>query len=103
MSKLDHLRKHRAEIEALCRGHHVHRLALFGSVARGDAGDDSDYDFLVRFAPLPPGGYADAFFGLKEGLEALLGAPVDLVVESAIRNPYFKLAISLQQEFLYAA
>jgi hypothetical protein len=49
----------------------------------------SDMDFLVEFDPLPPGGYADAYFGLLESLEALCGSPVDLVVASAIRNPFF--------------
>lgn len=52
-----------------------------------------DFDFLVEFGPLPQGGYADACFGLREGLEALLGAPVDLVVGSAIRNPYFRQSV----------
>lgn len=28
-------------------GGHVHRIVLFGSRARGDASDASDYDFLV--------------------------------------------------------
>ena len=32
----------------------------------------------------------DAYFGLKEGLEALLGRHVDLVMPSALRNPYFR-------------
>ena len=34
-------------------------------------------DFLVEFHPFAVGGYADAYFGLLEGLEGLFGAPVD--------------------------
>ena len=37
------IREHRAELDALG----VRSLAIFGSVARGEAGPDSDYDFLV--------------------------------------------------------
>ena len=58
-------------------------LELFGSAAAGqNRPDDSDLDFLVEFAPLPSGTYADAFFGLMESLESLFGQPVDLVVSS---------------------
>jgi predicted nucleotidyltransferase len=97
------LQRHQADIEALCRRFHVRRLDLFGSVAIGKDHADSDYDFLVEFGPLPTGGYADAYFGLREGLEALLGAPVDLVVASAIRNPYFRRAVEDSRAQLYAA
>ena len=32
-------------------GDHVKQIVLFGSQARGDATEYSDYDFLVRHAP----------------------------------------------------
>jgi predicted nucleotidyltransferase len=38
-------------LAALCRRHHVRRLALFGSVLRGGARPDSDVDVLVEFEP----------------------------------------------------
>lgn len=99
---LQRLRALRAELDAVCRRHHVRRLDLFGSAARGQAGAGSDYDFLVEFEPLPPGGYADAYFGLLEDLQTLLGAPVELVVERAIRNPYFRQSVQAHREALYA-
>ena len=99
---LQHLQAVRAEIEALCRRHGVRRLDLFGSAAIGQAGAGSDYDFLVDFEPFPSGGYADAYFGLLEGLQELLGAPVELVVERAIRNPHFLQAVQAQREPVYA-
>ncbi|MCR6496081.1 nucleotidyltransferase domain-containing protein [Thermomonas sp. S9] len=100
---LQRLHAHCAELEALRRRHHVRRLELFGSAARGQAATGSDYDFLVEFAPLPPGGYADAYFGLLEELQELLDSPVELMVERAIRNPYFRQAVQTHREPVYAA
>lgn len=94
----------RAELEALCRHYEVRRLELFGSAATGqNRSEESDLDFLVEFGPLPPGKYADAYFGLLESLETLFGRPVDLVVASAIRNPYFREAVERTKTLLYAA
>ena len=36
-------------IAQFCTKHHIHRLALFGSVLRDDFGRDSDIDGLVEF------------------------------------------------------
>ena len=94
----------RTEIEALCRRYGVRRLELFGSAAAGqDRPGESDLDFLVEFSPLPPGGYADAYFDLLQSLEGLFSRKVDLVVASAIRNPYFLQAIERSKTLLYAA
>ena len=64
----------------------VLRLALFGSRARDDAREGSDADVLVAFD-----GPADSrrYFGLQFYLEDLLGCPVDLVTEQALR-PQFR-------------
>ena len=98
------LEQRRVELEAVCRRYGVRRLELFGSAATGqDRPGESDLDFLVEFGPLPPGGYADAYFGLLESLEELFGRTVDLVVPSAIRNPYFLKAIEETRTLLYAA
>lgn len=90
-------------LDGLCRRFHVRRLELFGSAATGrDRPGESDLDFLVEFEPLPRGSYADAFFGLQEALEELFGRPVDLVVDSAIKNPYFRQAVDQSRTLLYA-
>lgn len=93
----------RNAIDALCRRFHVRRLDLFGSSAKGTATSDSDFDFLVEFDSFTDGGYADAYFGLLDGLQALLDAPVDLVVLPAIRNPYFRQSVEHSRSLLYAA
>jgi predicted nucleotidyltransferase len=96
------LEAHRARIAELCRRHHVARLELFGS-ATGDKffTAASDFDFLVRFRPGPPQGVADAYLGLAEGLEKLLGRPVDLVTEDSVRNPYFRASLNSSRELVY--
>jgi Predicted nucleotidyltransferases len=60
----------------------VRRLAVFGSVARGDATSGSDVDILVEF--LHPPGF-DRYMQLKFYLEALLRCRVDLVMDSALK------------------
>jgi predicted nucleotidyltransferase len=98
------LTRHRPEIERLCRQYRVRRLELFGSAAAGEfRPGKSDLDFLVEFEPLSAGAYADTYFGLLEVLERLFGAPVDLVVASAIENPYFWRAVDQSKTLLYAA
>ena len=46
--------------------------------------------------------YADNYFGLPEGLEELFGRPVDLVVERAIKNPYFRQSVDETNSLIYA-
>ena len=95
--------EHKAEIMDICRRHGVQRLELFGSAVEGCELPDSDLDFLVDFGSRPTPGYADAYFGLLEALEELFKRPVDLVVASAIRNPYFLESVRLSKTLLYAA
>jgi len=94
----------REQIAELCRLHRVWRLALFGSAVREHFDPErSDLDFLVEFEPLAPGTYARTYFGLLEALQQLFGRPVDLVIESAIKNPYFRQSVEQSQTLLYAA
>ncbi len=60
----------------------VQDLAIFGSVARDEAGPGSDVDVLVTFE-----GRARfrAFMGLQFELEDLLGIKVDLVTPNALK------------------
>ncbi|MBE9139768.1 nucleotidyltransferase domain-containing protein [Nodosilinea sp. LEGE 07088] len=95
--------KHKqAQIAELCRLNQVARLDLFGSATRStfDA-QTSDFDFLVEFATNTPEGAADRFFGLKQGLSATLGRPVDLIDLNAAKNPYFLRAIAPDRQTIY--
>ena len=60
----------------------VESLALFGSAVRDEATAGSDIDILVRFdGPAT----SSRYFGAQFYLEDLLGKPVDLVTEKALR------------------
>lgn len=72
------LAAHRDDLEAFG----VKTLALFGSVARGEASRDSDLDFLVEFES--PATF-DHYMGLKFFLEDLFGCQVDLVTRKALK------------------
>ena len=69
---------------AVLTGHGVTGLWVFGSVARGEAGPDSDVDLLVEFEP----GARPTLLGLaslRADLSELLGVTADLVEREALR------------------
>ena len=78
----------RDEILRIAARHGVTSIRVFGSVARGEAGPESDVDFLIDAgAEVPP------WFpgGLVADLEDLLGRRVDVVETCALRprlQPY---------------
>jgi predicted nucleotidyltransferase len=95
----------RQDLIALCRRYGVERLEVFGSAARGADFDPtrSDADFLVTFSP-PTRDDLPAFADFKEGLEALLGRPVDLTGREAIetsRNYIRRRRILAEAEAVY--
>lgn len=96
------IEEHREALAALCRKFGVHRLELFGSAAGGrfEQGK-SDFDFLVTFKDDRIKGIARLYLGLAEGLEQLLGGPVDLVSPDSIRNPYFRQTVDATRRLIY--
>ena len=73
------IREHKAEIDALG----VTSLSLFGSVARDEAGPESDVDVLVEFEG--PTRF-EPFMDLKFLLEDTFGCQVDLATRGALRR-----------------
>ena len=83
MRKAEAVRLLKAHKSVLAEQFGVIRLALFGSTVRDAAGPDSDIDILVKFdGPATSARY----FGVQFYLEDLLGQPVDLVTDKALRE-----------------
>jgi uncharacterized protein len=75
------IRQQRDGILELVREHHGRTISVFGSVARGEAHDVSDIDFLVEFEP--DSSLLDLIH-LEEALAGLLGVPVDVISVAAL-------------------
>jgi hypothetical protein len=86
------LRAHERELKAAG----IVSLSVFGSVARGEGGADSDVDVVVRLSDeAAAGGFA--YFGridaMTQRLRDILGRPVDLVTEP-VRHEGLRRAIA---------
>lgn len=81
---INELHHRKIEIERAAYACGARRIRVFGSVARGEDGDDSDIDFLVDF----PAGY-DMFrqrLPLMEKLAQLTGRKVDVIPEHELNR-----------------
>ena len=80
--------------------HGARNVQVFGSVARGEAGPDSDIDFLVECGPNP-----SAFFpgGLLMDLEELLGRRVDIVTEAGLHPDFRERILSLLAQIAFSS
>jgi uncharacterized protein len=70
-----------AHKEFLLSRFHVTDIDVFGSYARGEETEKSDFDILVELSEPIGWEYVD----LKEYLEQILGKPVDLVTKNALK------------------
>ncbi|MCL4539214.1 MAG: nucleotidyltransferase family protein [Bacteroidetes bacterium] len=68
-------------IQKICKKYHVKTLQVFGSVARGESGTDSDIDLLATFSE--PISLLE-FIGLERELSAVMGRKVDLKTPESI-------------------
>ena len=87
--EMDNLKQNRDEIIRIAARYGARRVRVFGSVARSEAGEKSDVDFLID---LEAGRSLLDQVGMQQDLESLLGCRVDLVVEGGI-SPYLEAKI----------
>ena len=85
-----------------CRRWKITEMSVFGSVVREDFRPDSDIDVLVSFEAGAGWSLLD-LVTIQGELAALLGRPVDLIEEAALRNPYRRAAILESKQIVYAA
>lgn len=83
MTVRDVLKDKRAEILRIGERYGARNVRVFGSVARGDSGPESDVDFLVE---LEPGRNLFDLGGFLYEVQELLGCPVDVVTEKGLRK-----------------
>lgn len=81
MTTEDVLRGKREEILRVAARHGARNVRVFGSVARGEAGEERDLDLLLVFEP---GRTLLDQPGLVADLEELLGRKVDVVTEGGL-------------------
>ena len=89
-------------IPAFCSKWKVRQLGLIGSVLRSDFGPNSDVDVVVEFDPDATWSMLDVV-QMRDELATLFARPVDIIEESAIRNPYMLDSIRRTKRVVYAA
>ena len=83
----------------LCRQSGVVQIAIFGSMARGEANQQSDIDLVVKFSkPIS----LLRVTALERQLSEALGRKVDLLTEAAI-SPYLQERIKRNLKVIYEA
>lgn len=90
----------REKVAEFCLRHHIRRLALYGSVLRGDFRPDSDVDVLVEFEL----GYTVGMLRMAElemELSGFLGRKVDLRTPAELSR-YFRDQVVRESEIQYA-
>jgi hypothetical protein len=80
-----------------CRKNNVQKLCLFGSMARGEATQNSDIDLLIKFSKRKS--LLDMIL-LENELTEKIGRKIDLLTESAI-SPYLKDRINNELVVIY--
>ena len=83
MTPLELLRQRQEDIRRIAAKHGTRNIRVFGSVARGEAGPDSDIDLLVEKGPSTSSWFPA---GLVLDLEEILGRKVEIVTDKAL-NP----------------
>jgi len=87
------------ELREICRRNDVAMIGVFGSMARGEATEQSDVDLLVRFTK--PRSLLD-MVRVEREISASLGRNVDLVTENAI-SPYLREKVKEGLRVVYGA
>jgi hypothetical protein len=82
MTHQELVRQKHTEILRIAARHGAHNVRVFGSVARAQADEHSDIDFLVE---MEPGRSLFDLGGLQSELQTALGRPVDVVTVKALK------------------
>lgn len=97
------IRENSERIKDLCSSHLVASFFLFGSAAIGPFKPESDFDFLVKFKPMPLEDYFENYIDLKIKLESLLNRKVDLVEVQTLKNRFLIQSIGKSKVLIYGS
>lgn len=89
------------KIVALCRKYKVAKLWVFGSILTPRFNKDSDVDFSVIFHYDQISDLFLTFFDFIDELQQVLGRKVDLIDETAVKNPYFRSELDRTKYQIY--
>lgn len=93
---------HKQTIERICKDLRVKNLDLVGSASREDFNPErSDIDVLVEFDGRDM--LFDRYFELKTRLEEQLGRQVDVIQDSAVKNPYVRISLNQDKVRIYGS
>ena len=84
-------------LKEICRHNDISMLAVFGSVARGDATEHSDVDLLVKFSSRKS---LLELVRVERQVSTALGRKVDLVTEAAI-SPHLQDRVKREMRVIY--
>ena len=99
---MTNIEEHKQVIAKICTDLRVKRLDVVGSAARDDFQPErSDIDVLVEFEGVDR--LFDRYFELKIRLEHQLGRQVDVIQDSAVRNPYVKKNLDQDRVRIYGS
>ena len=90
---MDLREKIKTNVSELCDEFGITKLAIFGSVARGEESSESDIDFFAEFELATPETMPDRYFGFIEAASRMFGRTVQVVTPRMLRNPHFIKAI----------
>jgi predicted nucleotidyltransferase len=87
------------KLRDICRRNDIAMVGVFGSMARGEATEQSDIDLLVRFSRRKS---LLELVRLERDISIALGRRVDLLTESAI-SPYLRDRVKRELQVIYGA
>jgi len=88
-----------ARLIEICRQNDVAKVSIFGSMARGEANEQSDIDLVVEFSKRKS---LLTLVALERTISTALGRKVDLLTEAAI-SPYLRDRIKRDLRVIYEA
>ncbi len=92
------------QILKLFKDHKIQSAYAFGSVTSDKFNEESDIDILINFVegiePLEKG---EIWWNLHDILRDIFNREIDLLIESALKNPYLIEDINEKKQLIYAA